>query len=455
MRPDPTERHTAEASPLAASSVAVKLVVVDGADEGLEVPVDGAVEIGTDDACRLLLHDPLVSRRHLAVSHAGGRIVVRDLRSRNGTFLGDAKISEAEVPLGAVLRIGGTSVAVQARYHLREVAPSKARSFGDLVGESVAMREVFAVLERVAPTNVTVLIEGESGTGKELAARSIHRASLRSGPYVVFDCGAVPGELAESELFGHRKGAFSGAIERRQGAFQRAHGGTICLDEIGELPLDLQPKLLRVLETGEVRPIGEDAPQPVDVRVVAATNRDLHAEVARGRFRSDLFYRLEVVRVRLPPLRQRPEDVPGLVAHLLNGKLLPGDAIEGEPLARLAGYSWPGNVRELRNTLARAVTLARAPGGPPPAFGSLVFNLGPAASTPSTLGGDFPGVASRVPYKEAKNQLLLSFDRAYLAALMERAGGNVSRAAQAAGLSRKHLYDLMKRVEEAKSGDSG
>src|SRR5262249_62310528 len=176
-----------------------------------------------------------------------------------------------------------TSIAVQARYHLREVAPSKARVFGELVGESVAMREVFAILERVAPSDVTVLIEGESGTGKELAARSIHRASSRaSGPYVVFDCGSVPSELAESELFGHKKGAFSGASEKRQGAFQSADGGTICLDELGELPLDLQPKLLRALETGEVRPVGEDAPQKIDVRVIASTNRDLHAEVARG-----------------------------------------------------------------------------------------------------------------------------------------------------------------------------
>jgi DNA-binding NtrC family response regulator len=452
MTTGPGERHTVEASRVATAPVAVKLVVVDGPDEGAEVPFDGAATIGTDPACELVLHDPLVSRRHLEVWRAGGRVVVRDLGSLNGTFLGEAKIAEAEIPLGAVLRLGETSIAVHARYHLREVAPSKARSFGDLVGESVAMREVFAVLERVAPTDVTVLIEGESGTGKELAARSIHRASHRAAaPYVVFDCGAVPGELAESELFGHRKGAFSGAIEKRQGAFQRAHGGTICLDEIGELPLDLQPKLLRVLETSEVRPVGEDAPQNVDVRVVAATNRDLHAEALRGRFRSDLFYRLEVVRVRLPPLRQRPEDIPGLVARLLEGMVGHAEGIEGEPLARLTGYGWPGNVRELRNTLARAVTLARTPNGPTPAFSDLVFNLGPAASTPSTLGGDYPGVASRVAYKEAKSQVLLSFDRAYLAALMERAGGNVSRAAAAAGLSRKHLYDLMKRVGEAKS----
>src|SRR5213075_70027 len=166
--------------------------------------------------------------------------------------------------------------------------------------------------------DVTVLVEGESGTGKELVARSLHAASPRSkGPYVVFDCSAVPSELAESELFGHKKGAFSGATSDRAGAFQRADGGTLCLDELGELPLDLQPKLLRVLETGEVRSVGSDTPRQVDVRLVASTNRDLHAETKRGRFRSDLYYRLEVVRVRMPPLRQRPKDIPGLIAKPL------------------------------------------------------------------------------------------------------------------------------------------
>jgi transcriptional regulator with GAF, ATPase, and Fis domain len=307
------------------------------------------------------------------------------------------------------------------------------------------MREIFAILERVAATDVTLLIEGESGTGKELAARSVHSESPRAaGPYVVFDCGSVPSELAESELFGHRKGAFSGASSDRAGAFQRAHGGTICLDEIGELPLELQPKLLRVLETSEVRPVGDDVPRKVDVRVIASTNRDLNAEAQRGAFRHDLLYRLEVVKIRVPPLRQRPEDVPGLVARLLEGKLAPGDVVEGENLARLAGYSWPGNVRELRNVVVRAVTLAAAS----TAFSKLIFNLGPASLAPATIGAEFPGVSSNVPYKEAKAQLLLSFDRAYIAALVDRHHGNVPRAAKAAGLSKKHLYALIRRLTD-------
>jgi DNA-binding NtrC family response regulator len=434
--------------------ISAKLVVVAGVDEGTEVPLDDVVEIGTQSSCGLVLSDPSVSRRHVSVRRLGGRLVVKDLGSRNGTFLGDARIAEAEVPLGAVLRLGKTSIALQSRWYVREVPPSTARSFGELFGESVAMREIFAILERAAASAATILVEGESGTGKELAARSIHKASPRaSGPYVVFDCGSVPSELAESELFGHKKGSFSGAVSNRAGAFQQASGGTICLDELGELPLELQPKLLRVLETGEVRPVGEDLAQKVDVRVIAATNRDLSAEAHRGRFRSDLLYRLEVVRVRLPPLRQRPEDIPGLVARLLEGKLRPGDAIDGDNLRKLTGYSWPGNVRELRNALARAMTLATpSAGGAPARFSELVFNLGPASATPTTIGQELPGVSSRVPYKQAKSQLLVSFDRAYLAAVLERHGGNVTQAAAAAGLSRKHLYELMRRVEQETDG---
>jgi transcriptional regulator with GAF, ATPase, and Fis domain len=263
----------------------------------------------------------------------------------------------------------------------------------------------------------------------------------------VFDCASVPGELAESELFGHKKGAFSGATADRQGAFLSADGGTLCLDELGELPLELQPKLLRVLETGEVRPVGADAPVRADVRVVAATNRDLHAEVKRGTFRADLLYRLEVVKVRLPPLRQRPEDLAGLATRLLKGQLLEGDTVAGLNLKRLQSYCWPGNVRELRNVLTRAVSLARPPGQPPVPFAELVLNLGPASSAPATIGFEFPGVARPLPYKEARGQLLDSFERAYLSALLDRHQGNVLRAAEAAGVSRKHLYELIRKVK--------
>jgi DNA-binding NtrC family response regulator len=437
----------------AQAAVPLKIVVVGGPDQGREAPLESSLEIGADPAAGLVLTDPAVSRRHLAITQVAGRVQVRDLGSKNGTFLGGARVNDAEVPIGVVLVLGGSSIAIQPRWYVREVSPSSQRAFGELLGESLAMREVFAVLERVAPTDVTVLIEGESGTGKELAARSIHAASRRAAaPYVVFDCASVPSELAESELFGHKKGAFSGATADRAGAFTRAHGGTLCLDELGELPLDLQPKLLRVIESGEVRAVGDDATKRVDVRIIAATNRDLRAEARRGRFRSDLLYRLEVVTVRLPPLRQRPEDIPRLAATLLAGKLATAGAIRGPNLERLLAYGWPGNVRELRNVLARAVALAPAAGPSLPSFDDLVLNLGPASSGPATIGAEFPGISHPLPYKQAKAQVLASFERAYVSALLERHHGHVAHAAQAAGLSRKHLYELMRRLDGAEAG---
>jgi DNA-binding NtrC family response regulator len=431
----------------------LKVAVTAGNEEGREVPLDRILEIGTDPSCGLVLTDPSVSRKHLLISVADDVILLKDLASRNGTVYGGARVREIEVPVGAVVQLGHTEIAIQARWYVREVQPSTARFFGDLHGESVAMREVFAVLERAAASDATVLIEGESGTGKELAARSLHGASARrAGPYVVFDCGSVPPELAESELFGHKKGAFSGAVSDRTGAFQRADGGTLCLDELGELPLDLQPKLLRVLETGEVRSVGSDTPRKVDVRLVASTNRDLHAESKRGRFRSDLYYRLEVVRVRMPPLRQRPEDIPGLIAKLLEGKLAPGDKMGGTNLRKLVGYAWPGNVRELRNAITRAVTLAPSAAGGGVAFDKLVFNLGPASNAPATIGAELPGVSTNVPYKEAKEQLIETFDRLYVSTLLDRHQGNVTKAAATAGLSRKHLHDLIKKIGEPDDG---
>jgi len=290
-------------------------------------------------------------------------------------------------------------------------------------------------------------VVGESGTGKELVARSLHEASPRaSQPYVVFDCTTVSKELAESELFGHVKGAFSGAIADRDGAFRQANGGTIFLDELGELPLDLQPKLLRVLESGEVRRVGDSQRRTVDVRVVAATHRDLHAEARRGRFRSDLLYRLSVVCVQLPPLRARPEDIALITELLLQGQLAPGSRVEGPNLERLMSYSFPGNVRELRNVLTRALALAPRSEGHV-RFDELVINLASDSSSPSSLGYHFPGVDVHLPYKEAKQRLIAQFDDEYVQALMRRNGGNISRAAKAADLSRKHVYALLRRGE--------
>lgn len=439
---DITETDVIGGGATTSTPTAIKLVVLDGPDAGMELALDRVARIGTDPGCHLVLTDQAVSREHAAISSLMGQIALKDLDSRNGTHVGEARISDAIITMGSLFRVGHTTIALQPRFHVREVQPSTETEFGELYGSSVAMREVFAVLERVAPSDITVLIEGESGTGKELAARAIHEASPRAaGPYVVFDCASVPRELAESELFGHVRGAFSGALTDREGAFHRADGGTICLDEIGELPLDLQPKLLRVLETGDVKRVGEDGSRHVDVRVVAATNRDLNAEARRRTFRADLLYRLMVVKVRMPPLRSRPDDIAGLVRRMLHEKLR-STVVGGENLAKLLGYSWPGNVRELRNVLARAVALS----GQPATFDELVFNVAVNNLEPIALGSSYPGVASPMPYKQAKQQLLASFDRAYVEALMHRQRGNVSKAAESAELSRRSLYDLIKRT---------
>ncbi len=441
-------RTTVEHRDSPRAPTALKVVVLSGPDAGAEVALNDAVSIGSDAANNLVLRDRSVSRKHLQLTPSGARVLIRDLGSRNGTFIAGTRIQEVEVAVGAVLSLGDTTLGLQPRWHTREIAPSTANGFGELSGESLPMREVYAILERVAATDVTVLIEGESGTGKELAARSIHQASLRArGPYEVFDCGSVPSDLAESELFGHKKGAFSGAVADRTGAFVRAHSGTICLDELGELPLDLQPKLLRVLETGDVRPVGSDTSKKVDVRLIASTNRDLQAEVKRGRFRADLLYRLEVVKLRMPPLRQRLEDIPRLVERLLRDALASGDRVTGSNLDLLMGYPWPGNVRELRNVLLRAVTLGKSPGETHVSFQKLVFNLGTSTTTPTMLGSEFPGVGFPMEFKDAKAQLLAAFERAYVTSLLKRCQGNMTRAAELAGLSRKHLYELLKRAE--------
>jgi DNA-binding NtrC family response regulator len=428
---------------------AVKLVVLGGKSEGLERGLSHHLTVGADARCDVSLRDRGISRNHAEFRIEEGRVWVRDLGSRNGTFLHGVRVTEAELQLGSVVELGETSVGVYPRWHIREVDPSEKHSFGHLHGASQSMRHVFAILERVASTNATVLVEGESGTGKELVARSLHEASDRARkPYVVFDCTTVTKELAESELFGHVKGAFSGAIADREGAFRQADGGTIFLDELGELPLDLQPKLLRVLESGEIRRVGDSQRRKVDVRVIAATNRDLHAEARRGRFRSDLLYRLSVVRLALPPLRARPEDIALLTERLLEGQLAPGSRIEGPNLLRLMSYSFPGNVRELRNVLTRALALAPRRGGHV-TFDELVLNVMSDVSSPTSLGFGFPGVDAHLPYKDAKQRLMAQFDDEYVQALMRRNGGNVTRAAKAADLSRKHVYALLRRVDVA------
>ncbi len=394
--------------------------------------------VGTDPGCELVLHDEHVSRRHATFRAEGGRWVVADLGSHNGTLYQGSRISEASVPAGATLKLGTTFVRVQPKPQHVDLPPSQARRFGELVAESLVMREVFAVLELAAQSTVTVLVEGETGVGKELVARSLHAMGpRRRGPFVAVDCGALPASLVESELFGHVRGAFTGAASARTGAFTRADGGTLYLDELDGVPLDVQARLLRAIEERRVRPVGSDAEHPVDLRLVASSRRDLRELVAEGAFRPDLYYRLSVVRIALPPLRERREDIAPVVGHLLRARGLndPGP-LEGPNLERLFVHDWPGNVRELRNVLDRA--LALSPGAR--TFADLRVSTATAVESSEPLA-----VRTDLPFSDAKRQLVDAFERRYLRDVFERCDGNVSAAAREAGLDRKHLRQLLVR----------
>jgi DNA-binding NtrC family response regulator len=415
----------------------VQLAVVEGPDQGRAAPLgDGPLVVGTAVDCGLVLRDERVSQRHLRVTRRAGRFLVEDLSSRNGTLYEGARITASEVGPGAVLKLGRTALRLEPRPEALELPPSQARRFGELVAESLVMRELFAVLERVAPSEASLLVEGETGTGKELVARAVHEESpRRRGAFVALDCGALPTGLVQSELFGHQRGAFTGALSARVGAFARAHQGTLFLDELAAVPAEVQAALLRALETRRVRPVGADEEREADVRVVAAAQGDLAARVAEGSFRPDLYYRLAVVRVRLPPLRQRREDLPLLVQELLRRRGLEAGEVRGPNLDRLMAHAWPGNVRELRNVLERA--LALSPGAR--SFAELSLSLGQSGAAAELA------LRTDLPFAEAKAELLQAFERRYLQDVLARAAGNQSEAARLAGMDRKHLRRLLVR----------
>ena len=427
--------------------------------------------IGAADESQLQILDPTVSGSHARLSHTKDGIRVVDMGSTNGTYYQRSKVTEVVVPFGATISVGKAKVRIVPDEQAVEAKPSDADNFGALVGKDRRMRQMFSLLGDVAPTDATVVIEGETGTGKELVASALHAHSRRAGkPFVVFDCSSVPRELVESALFGHMKGAFTGATQNRQGAFRRAHGGTIFLDEIGELPLDLQPKLLRALESRTVQMVGGDSYERVDVRVLAATNRNLKEEVRAGRFREDLYYRLAVVRIVLPPLRDRPDDLPVLVERFLASDLNidgPAPKVDPECYKRLAAYDWPGNVRELKNLVERARSLFRGEGPLdlarylPSAEGAL-DGLGLERQAVTTTAaasllseGEYADVEAAVrqalnpdsglSFKAAKAVLVDAFERHFLKDLLKRHNGNISRAAQAAKMDRKHLRELLKK----------
>jgi len=341
------------------------LVVVDGPLQGLEIPCSmKPIRLGSAKDNDLVLPDHAVSRHHAVLQPSGGRLLLKDLGSTNGTFVADVRVCEAFVQPGSVILVGHTRLMVQLRSRTTQLPPYAGTSFGRLVGQSLKMRQLFTLLDWVAPTDATLFISGPTGTGKEVVARSIHEASPRKdGPFVVLDCGAADPGLISSELFGHEPGAFTGATIRRLGVFEQAQGGTVFIDEVGELPIDLQPKLLRVLDAREVRRLGGPSSIPIDVRVMAATNRNLEEMVVKCEFREDLYYRLCQVKVSLPALDERREDISLLVQSFLEALSTKSGrrTVSPEAMAFLSGGSFPGNVRQLRNIVERAAMIGRSP----------------------------------------------------------------------------------------------
>jgi DNA-binding NtrC family response regulator len=420
-------------------------MVIKGPDRGEQVSLaDKAVTFGSAPNCDLVLSDKTVSRRHVEAYLDGNQTIVRDLGSTNGTYIQGSRFKEIAVGFGAEIKLGKTVIKFLPEEEVVEPVEVESDHFGQLYGRDVKMRRLFALLEDIAPNDATVLIEGETGTGKELIAEEIHNHSRRSGgPFVVFDCGAVPHELIESALFGHVKGSFTGAVQDRRGAFAEANGGTIFLDEIGELAIDLQPSLLRALDKRSVRRVGSNQYDRVDVRVIAATNRDLRDEVVKKTFREDLYYRLAVIRVHLPPLRERGRDIDLLVEHFI--KQFSGNTPRKptvDDMQRLKAYGWPGNVRELRNVMERACVLAK----------------GDSLALDDALGADgigqpALGIRTDLPFKEAKGQLVELFEREYIVDLMKRHKMNLSAAAREAQIDRKHLRELIRKYGLDPRGD--
>lgn len=408
-------------------------MVVDGPERGKRcTATHEVIGVGTAPGNDLVLSDSTVSRFHLELRHRDGWIEVEDLDTKNGTFAGEVRVDRARVRAGTELRIGKTTLQVLDGEALTLDEYSE-EALGRLLGRSVAMKRLMARIDRVAASNVAVLLRGETGTGKELIAEAVHERSDRAqGPFETVDCGALLPTLIASELFGHEKGAFTGADQTYKGAFERANGGTVFLDEIGELPVNLQPALLGVLERKSFRRVGGSKPIEVDVRIVSATNRDLRAEVNNSAFREDLYYRLAVVTLPVPPLRARTDDIPLLVEHFLASAGYPGDVSEifdERIMASLAEHHWPGNVRELRNYVEAAFVM-----GETPAFEE--------ADQPA----DSPAALLKRPYSEARAQIVERFERQYVEALLERHGGNVSKAARAADMNRTYLTRLIKRL---------
>lgn len=393
------------------------------------------VSIGSAETNDLVLRDSSVSRHHARIEVHDGLLRITDLASTNGTFVSDVRVLQSFLPERTNLLFGDCSVAFRIGDERDEVALSTQESFGEFIGRSVVVRRLFEQLAKLAPSEATVLLEGESGTGKELLARAIHDKSPHNeAPFITVDCGALPPGLIESELFGHSRGAFTGAIHDRAGAFELAQGGTLFLDEVGELDLALQPKLLRALESRTIRRVGASEDVDLDVRIVAATNRDLHQQMATGEFREDLYYRLAVAHLRIPPLRERREDIPMLARHLLDAMHdaapeMQSFSMTDEMASSLQSRVWRGNVRELRNVLERAF---------------ITSELIPAVDTPTAFS-PLPEVPLTLAYAQAREQITTRFEQTYLRDALERYQGNVAKTARECGMDRATLFRLIKK----------
>ena len=433
-----------------AEAASFRLVVVDGLDVGRELRIDGGeasrLLVGKGPTADLKLVDPAVSRRHIALEIEGERLRITDQGSTNGTQIDGHEVVDAFARGGELLHIGATSLRVERLARSPEVASAQGASrFARVIGASPAMRRLYPVFERLAASTVPVIIEGETGTGKEALAEALHEAGPRAAfPFVVFDSTSVAANLMESELFGHERGAFTGASTGHKGMFELAEGGTLLIDEIGDLDLPLQSKLLRAVDRSEVRRVGAARAIRCNVRLLAATRRDLEREVQQGRFRDDLFHRLAVARVELPPLRKRREDIPLLARHFWESLGGASGGPPGELLDAWSDMAWPGNVRELRNGVARRIALGELdrPAGPGKGRApDAARDDGDHLEIDDVLG-------MNLPYPKARREILESFVRRYVARALEGSGGNVAQAAAASGIARRYFQLLRERREK-------